>query len=187
MSFQLLCCSSCLFFSSSRSLLNISCIFSIRASILFPRFLIIFTIIILNSFSGTLPISSSFGLVSFSLAPSSVTYYFPSFFFLFLMSGIVFLFYWLFGLRLPTLEFVGCWVVLRLVAEDLWETSFQWILPGVWGSLLILWSGLGAPTTGASAPPPAHESRSCKLRGAAKKKKNKEYNNKVKNKIRLGN
>ena len=26
------------------------------------------------------------------------------------MSGIVFLFYWLFGLRLPTLEFVGYWV-----------------------------------------------------------------------------
>ena len=43
-------------FSSSRSLLNISCIFSI----LFPRFWIIFTIIILNSFSGRLPISSSF-------------------------------------------------------------------------------------------------------------------------------
>ena len=31
------------------------------------------------------------------------------------MSGIVFLFYWLFGLRLPTLELVGCWVELVLV------------------------------------------------------------------------
>ena len=39
-----------------RSLLIDSCIFSI----LFSRFLIIFTIIILNSFSGSLPISSSF-------------------------------------------------------------------------------------------------------------------------------
>ena len=35
----------CLFFSFSRSLLNISCIFSICVSILFPRFWIIFTII----------------------------------------------------------------------------------------------------------------------------------------------
>ena len=46
----------CLLFSSSRSLLNVSCIFSI----LFPRFCIIFPIITLNSFSGRLPISSSF-------------------------------------------------------------------------------------------------------------------------------
>ena len=45
-----------LVFSSSRSLLNVPCIFSI----LFPRFWIIFTIITLNSFSGSLPISSSF-------------------------------------------------------------------------------------------------------------------------------
>ena len=30
------------------------------------------------------------------------------------MSGIVFLFYWLFGLSLPTLEFVGYWVELGL-------------------------------------------------------------------------
>ena len=33
------------------------------------------------------------------------------------MSGIVFLSYWLFGLRLPTLEFVGSWVELGLGAE----------------------------------------------------------------------
>ena len=45
-----------LLFSSSRSLLNGPCIFSI----LFPRFWITFTIITLNSFSGRLPISSSF-------------------------------------------------------------------------------------------------------------------------------
>ena len=57
-----------LFFISSRSLLNISCIFSILFSSLFIcnsillSFWIIFTIftiIILNSFSGRLPISSS--------------------------------------------------------------------------------------------------------------------------------
>ena len=46
----------CLLFSSSRPLLNVSCIFSI----LFPRFWIILTMITLNSFSGRLPISSSF-------------------------------------------------------------------------------------------------------------------------------
>ena len=46
----------CLLFSSSRSLLNVSCIFSI----LFSRFWIIFTIIILNSFSSRLAIFSSF-------------------------------------------------------------------------------------------------------------------------------
>ena len=33
------------------------------------------------------------------------------------MSGIVFLSYCLFGLRLPTLEFVGYWVELGLGAE----------------------------------------------------------------------
>ena len=43
----------CLLFNSSKSLLNISCIFSI----LFPRFYINFSIITLNSFSGRLPIS----------------------------------------------------------------------------------------------------------------------------------
>ena len=49
-----------LFLRSSRSLVNISCIFSIFASILFPRCWVNFTIIILNSFSGILPISTSF-------------------------------------------------------------------------------------------------------------------------------
>ena len=57
----------CLLFSSSRSLLNVYCIFSI----LFPRFWIIFTIITLNSFFGTLPISSSF-VCSGGLLPCSL-------------------------------------------------------------------------------------------------------------------
>ena len=55
-----------LFFISSRSLLNLSCIFSILVSrlfvcnsILFSRFWIIFTIIIQNFLSGRFPISSS--------------------------------------------------------------------------------------------------------------------------------
>ena len=54
----------CFFFISCRSLVNISCLFSIFASILFPRSWIIFTIIILNSFSGRLPVSISFSCFS---------------------------------------------------------------------------------------------------------------------------
>ena len=46
----------CLFFNSYRSLLIDCCTFSILLS----RFLIIFTITILNSFPGSLPVSSSF-------------------------------------------------------------------------------------------------------------------------------
>ena len=42
-----------------RSLVNSSCLFSIFASILFPRFCVIFTII-LNSFSGKMVVSTSF-------------------------------------------------------------------------------------------------------------------------------
>ena len=56
-----------LFLRSSRCLLNISCIFSICASIrficastVFLRFWTIFILIILNCFSGILPIFSSF-------------------------------------------------------------------------------------------------------------------------------
>ena len=64
----------CLFFSSSRSLVNISCIFSIFISILFPRSWIIFTIIILNYFSGRLHISTSLiAFLGFYLVPSSGT------------------------------------------------------------------------------------------------------------------
>ena len=48
----------CLFFSFPRLLLNTSYIILIHAFILFPRSQI-FTVIILNSFSGRLPISSS--------------------------------------------------------------------------------------------------------------------------------
>jgi len=50
----------CLFFSSSRYLLNISYILLICTSILFPKFWIIFTITTLNSFSCRLPLSLSF-------------------------------------------------------------------------------------------------------------------------------
>ena len=58
----------CLLFSSFRSLLNVSCIFSI----LFQKFWIIFSIITVNSFSGRLPLSSSF-VSSGGFLPSSFT------------------------------------------------------------------------------------------------------------------
>ena len=57
--------------------------------------------------------------------------------------------------------------------EDLQETSLQLTFPGVWGSLLVQRFGLGAPTTGAQAWPPAWEPRSHKPCGTAKEKKEK--------------
>jgi len=70
----------CLFFNSAKSLLIYSCIFSI----LFSRFLIIFTIIILNSFSGSLPISSSIICTSVFLVFSFICAVFLCFFIFFL-------------------------------------------------------------------------------------------------------
>ena len=70
----------CLFFSSSRSLVNISCIFSVSAFILFLNHYseIIhyhscksFISIIMNSFSGMLPISTSFSVLGFYPVPSA--------------------------------------------------------------------------------------------------------------------
>ena len=52
-----------------------------------------------------------------SASYSSAIFSNPPFFFFFLMGGIVFLSYWLFGLRLPTLGVVGYWVELGLGAE----------------------------------------------------------------------
>ena len=64
-----------------RSLLNLSCIFSVLVSrlficdsILISRFRIIFTIIIWNSLSGRFPISSFFGLVAIYPVPLPVGY-----------------------------------------------------------------------------------------------------------------
>ena len=72
----------CLFFNYSRPLLIDSCIFSI----LFSKFLITFTIIILNSFSGSLPVSSSFVWTCFPhlflhLCNISLLFHFSFFFF----------------------------------------------------------------------------------------------------------
>ena len=75
---------------SSRSLLNISCIFSvlvsslfIRYTILLSRFWVIFTLIILNYFSGRLPISSSFASHSGHLSCSFTCWTFLCLFILF--------------------------------------------------------------------------------------------------------
>ena len=70
-------------FFSSRSLVNISYIFSI----LFPKSWIIFTIIILNYFPGMLPISTSFSgffggvdfILSLNLEQNPLLFHFDSF------------------------------------------------------------------------------------------------------------
>ena len=62
--FQFVYYPSLFIYNSSKCLLSISCVFSIFPSILFQRCWIIFTVIILNSFSGRLPISSSFSCFS---------------------------------------------------------------------------------------------------------------------------
>ena len=79
-------------FSSSRSLLNHSCIFSILVSrlftcdsILFSRFWIIFAIIIWNSLSGRFPISSSFVWFCGHLSCSFTCWVFLCLFILFIL------------------------------------------------------------------------------------------------------
>ena len=62
----------CLFFNYSRSLLIDSCIFSI----LFSRFLIIFTVIIMNSFSGSLTISFCISSLFLHLCSMSLPFYY---------------------------------------------------------------------------------------------------------------
>ena len=125
-------------------------------SILFLRFWIMFTIITLNSFSGRLPISSSFiWSVGFYLPPSSVTYFFCHLIFFFFDGWDcvpVLLVVW------PEASNTG---VCRLLGragswcrdEDLWEISLRWIFPGVWGSLLVQWFRLGAPCGSFSLSP----------------------------------
>ena len=80
------------FFISSRSLLNLSCIFSILVSklficdsILFSRFWIIFIIIIQNSLSGRFPISSSLVWFGGHLSCSFTCWVFPCLFLLFIL------------------------------------------------------------------------------------------------------
>ena len=75
----------CLFFHSSESLLIHSCIFSVS----FSTFLIIFTIIILNYFSGNFPISFSFIWTSVFLVCSFICAVFSCLFILFFLSYFV--------------------------------------------------------------------------------------------------
>ena len=64
----------CLFFRSSRFLVNFFCIFTVFDSILFPRSWVIFTTITLKSFCGRLPISTLFScFLGFYLVHSSWT------------------------------------------------------------------------------------------------------------------
>ena len=107
----------CLFFHSFRSLLIDSCIFSI----LFSRFLIIFTIIILDSFSGSLP-------------ESFLSYLFISLFISFLLIYLDFcvssLPLYLCSISLP-FHFVLNLLCLRSVFPTLqgWILSSFWFLP----------------------------------------------------------
>ena len=112
----------CLPFRSCRSLLEVSCIFSI----LFPRFWIIFTIIPLNSFSGRLPISSSFVWSGgFYLAPSSALCFSV---FSFCLS------YCVLGLLSA-----GCRFVFPVVFGvcPLWLMLVQWVLYASWWRRLV--------------------------------------------------
>ena len=88
-----------LLFISSRSLLNLSCIFSILVSrlficdyILIARFWIIFTIIIWNSLSGRFPISSSFVWFGGHLSCSFTCWVFLCLFILFILLSLGWLF-----------------------------------------------------------------------------------------------
>ena len=115
-----------------------------------------------------------FGLVGFNLAPSSVTYFFAiSFFFFHEWDCVpVLLVVWPEASNPGVCRLLGragCWCWYG----DLHATSLWWLFLGVWGSLLVQWFELGAPTAGASPQPQACKSRSRKPCGEAKKQKQK--------------
>ena len=125
------------FFVSSRSLLNISYIFSILVSrlficnsILFSRFWIIFTMIIQNSLSGRFPISSSFVGFGGHLSCSFVRWVFLCLFILFILLCL--------GWPFHILEVCGSFLLWRSLAVnglDLWLVKVSWL-----GKLvLVLW------------------------------------------------
>ena len=115
-----------LLFSSSRSLLNVSCIFSN----LFPRFWIISTVIILNSFSSRLPISSSF-VRSGGFLPCS----FICCVFLCLLI--------LLNYCVCVLLFTGCMFIIPIVFGvcSQWLWLVQWVLQASWwrGLVPVFW------------------------------------------------
>ena len=104
----------CLFFDFSRSLLIDSYIFSI----LFSRFLIIFTIIILNYFSGNLSIAPSFTWTSVFLVCSFICIVFLCLF--------IIIFFNLLCLRSPFPRPQG---KLNSFLEEGWILSSFWFLP----------------------------------------------------------
>ena len=132
----------CLLFSSSMSLLNLSYIFSI----LFPRLWIIFTIITLNSFSGRLPISSSFfGLVSLYLAPSSaVCFSVFSFCLTYCVWGLLFAACWF----IIPVVFGVCPQWLRLVQWVVWASWWRGLVPVFWWMRLDLVFLVGRTASG---------------------------------------
>ena len=122
----------CLLFSSSRSLLNVSCIFSI----LFPRLWIIFTIIILNSFSGSLPISSSFVMSGGCLPCSFICCVF--------LCLLICLTYCVWGLLFP-----GCRFIVPIVFGvcPQWRRLVQWVVLASWWMRLDLVFLMGRSTS----------------------------------------
>ena len=156
-SFQLLCCSPLLFFSSSRPLLNISCIFSICASILFQKFLD--------------HLYYHYSKFLFSLPISSLFIWYCRFLPCYLVCNILFLlFFSVDGWNcVPVLlvvwaEVSDAGVCSQLGKTRCWcwdvnpqETSLQWIFPRSWGSLLVRWFRLSTPIIGAYAWSLAHE------------------------------
>ena len=112
----------CLFaLNSSRSFLNVTCIFSI----LYPRFWIIFTIITLNSFFQVdclFPLHL-FGLVGFYLAPSSAVHFSV---FLFCLT------YCVWGLL-----FEGC----RFIIPTVFGVCLQWVRLAQWVVQASWWRG----------------------------------------------
>ena len=171
-SFQLLCCSS--LFACFLVLLGPCQTFLIFSWSMPPfyfwDFWIIFTIIIMNYFSGRLHLSSSFiwsvcsctsllcSFCSFVCKYSSVVSFL-------LMNGTVFLSY-LFGLRRPALNFASSWMDPVSVPRGgpLGEVTLINV-PRVWSSLVSLVVKLGGHTTGTQTPSPAWEPRPCKLWG----------------------
>lgn len=118
-------------------MLNTYCIFFI----LFVRAWKFLTIITVNSFfhiDCLFPLHL-FNLVGFCLVPLPPTYFFLSFcLFVCLMSGTVFLSYWLFSLRVLAVEFASLWEnMVWCLDVDLWNTSVWLISPGAWCFLFV--------------------------------------------------
>ena len=104
------------------------------------------------------------------------------------MRGIVFLFYRLFGLRLPILEFVGYWVELGLGAEMRNSVRPHSNEYSQGSEVLCQCSGLDSELPPQELPPDsvlANQDPTSRVWWPPKKKR--ENSNKVKYKIRLGN